>query len=126
MNARKNEYKYVKMNPDNPDCICFVAKPDRLCKEHQCCWKCGTQSVRIRMNKFSWLWLCNECNRKGDWCRCCRNLIGEEGKCTPGCECLDYEGIWGCKRCNTWRADEKYCGICGPDPADLAADEKDV
>jgi hypothetical protein len=80
--------------------------------------------VRSYLNPFTALWLCAECDDKGDWCKGCRNLIDDDGMCSPDCDYWMYSGVWGCNRCNTWREAEKYCGICGPDPADLTADDE--
>jgi hypothetical protein len=81
------------MNPEDPDCTCLIGKPNPDCVEHQCCWKCATQKVRSYLNPLSHLWLCAECNDKGNWCPDCRNIIDEDGKCSPGCDTDDESEI---------------------------------
>ena len=104
---------------DQRDCICKSERePHFLCMDHQCCWKCSTQKGLIHLNRDSRLWLCDGCNDMGDWCRGCRNLIDEEGMCSPSCDYYTYEGSWKCERCDTWREDEKYCANCGPEDCD--------
>jgi hypothetical protein len=110
---------------DDRDCICESEKtPNPLCPDHQCCWACSTQSLPIGLNEHSRLWLCDGCNDKGDWCRGCRNLIDEDGMCSPGCDYYLWEGDWTCRRCDTVREDEPYCKkCCHPDDiAEYAAE----
>lgn len=117
---------YNQPEEEEEECICESdKKPNPLCPDHQCCWACSTQSVPITLNEEQRLWLCDECNDLGDWCRGCHKLIDEDGYCSFGCDYHMYEGSWKCNGCDTWREGEKYCADCGPDPLDVEADEED-